>query len=164
MGSAVGRNLSATCAVCPGCPPASYRKASCCLESFCKKAALKKAVMSFQNTCSVFFRVFWLCHSADALRPRLSLNWCTFRKRGPKLQFFQSFAGFIHILPWQIKSTLINVIILLVLPGNAPFCKGFRVFCYFYSLDKPVQNIANFSMLLLPLSSRNGSKTRMSYY
>ena len=29
-------------------------------------------------------------------------------------------------LPWQIKSTLIIVLFLLILPGNALFCKGSR--------------------------------------
>nr|DAF24224.1 MAG TPA: hypothetical protein [Caudoviricetes sp.] len=32
-------------------------------------------------------------------------------------------------LPWQMKSTFIIVLFLLVLPRNALFCEGFRVSC-----------------------------------
>ena len=31
-----------------------------------------------------------------------------------------------QMLPWQINSTFIIILFLLVLPGNALFCKGFR--------------------------------------
>ena len=32
-------------------------------------------------------------------------------------------------VPWQMKRTLIIVLVLLVLPRNALFCKGFRGYC-----------------------------------
>ena len=42
---------------------------------------------------------------------------------------FKPFQTKVRVLPWQMKSTFIIVIILLNLPGNAPFCEVFRVFC-----------------------------------
>lgn len=63
-------------------------------------------------------------------------------------------------VPWQMKSTLIIVLFLLVLPRNALFCKGFRGFvkCVFWMASW--QNRARWSKLLRAVSSKVGSKTR----
>ena len=49
-------------------------------------------------------------------------------KQSQKVLENQEFPGFDSVLPWQMNSTFIIVLFLLVLPGNALFCKGFRVF------------------------------------
>ena len=62
------------------------------------------------------------------------------------------------MLPWQMKSTLIIVLFLLDLSRNAMFCKGFWDYGD-YALK--LQNVANQSrieQLLLPVSSKIGSK------
>lgn len=39
---------------------------------------------------------------------------------------FNAFQAKVQFLPWQMKSTLIIILFLLVLPRNALFCEGFR--------------------------------------
>ena len=67
-------------------------------------------------------------------------------------------------VPWQIKSTFIIVLVLLVLPRNALFCKGFRGFvkCVYWLTSW--QNRARWSKLLWAVSSKVGSKTGFGYY
>ena len=47
----------------------------------------------------------------------------------PKSLDFKPLQTKVRILPWQMKSTLIIVLFLLVLPRNALFCKGFWGYC-----------------------------------
>ena len=64
----------------------------------------------------------------------------------------------LQILPWQIKSTFIIVLVLLVLPRNALFCKSFRGYCDMLWNYRLWQIRARLSKLLLPVSSKIGSK------
>ena len=66
-----------------------------------------------------------------------------------------------QMLPWQMKSTFIIVIIYSFLPGNALFCEGFRVFVKYVLSLAAWQNTARWSKLLLPVSSKIGSKMKM---
>ena len=53
-------------------------------------------------------------------------------------------------LPWQMKSTFIIVLFLLVLPRNALFCEGFRVSCsLLWNYRKSGQNPASCYYLLV---------------
>ena len=61
-------------------------------------------------------------------------------------------------MPWQINSTFIIVLFLLVLPGNALFCKGFRGYCDMLWNYRLWQIRARLSKLLLPVSSKISSK------
>ena len=68
------------------------------------------------------------------------------------------------MLPWQMKSTFIIVINLLILPRNALLCEGFRGFvkCVYWLTSW--QNRARWSKLLWAVSSKVGSKTGFGYY
>ena len=57
-----------------------------------------------------------------------------------------------------MNSTFIIVLFLLVLPRNALFCKGFRASCGLLWNYRLWQIRAELSKLLLPVSSKNGSK------
>ena len=57
-------------------------------------------------------------------------------------------------LPWQMKSTFIIVLFLLVLPRNALFCEGFRVSCSLLWNYRLCQIRAEPCKLLLPVSSK----------
>ena len=61
-------------------------------------------------------------------------------------------------VPWQTKSTFIIILFLLVLPRNALFCKGFRGYCEMLWNYRLWQIRARLSKLLLPVSSKIGSK------
>lgn len=61
-------------------------------------------------------------------------------------------------VPWQMKSTLIIVLFLLVLPRNALFCKGFQGYGDMLWNYRLWQIRAELSKLLLPVSSKIGSK------
>ena len=67
-------------------------------------------------------------------------------------------------VPWQMKSILIIVLFLLVLPQNALVCKGFRGFVKCVIQVASWQNRARWSKVLLPVSSKVGSKTGQAYY
>ena len=58
-----------------------------------------------------------------------------------------------------MKSTLIIILFLLVLPRNALFCEGFRGYCDMLRNYRLWQIRARLSMLLLPVSSKISSKT-----
>jgi len=60
-----------------------------------------------------------------------------------------------------MKSTLIIVINLLDLPGNALFCEGFRGLIKYMFLLASWQNKARWSKLLRAVSSKIGSKTKV---
>ena len=64
-------------------------------------------------------------------------------------------------LPWQMKSTFIIVLFLLVLPQKALFCKGFRGYCDMLYNYRLWQIRARWSKLLLPVSSKISSKREM---
>ena len=55
---------------------------------------------------------------------------------------------------WQMKSTFIIILFLLVLPRNALFCKGFRGYCDMLWKCRLWQIRAELSRLLLPVSSK----------
>ena len=57
-----------------------------------------------------------------------------------------------------MKSTFIIILFLLVLPRNALFCEGFRGFCSLLWNYRLWQIRAELSKLLLPVSSKIGSK------
>ena len=64
----------------------------------------------------------------------------------------QSFVHLSRLLPWQMKSTFIIVLFLLDLPGNAQFCKEFRVFMVCSEMcecGKSEQNLASYYYLLV---------------
>ena len=61
-------------------------------------------------------------------------------------------------VPWQMKSTLIMFLFLLVLPRNALLCEGFRGFVKCVILLASWQNRARWSRLLRAVSSKVGSK------
>ena len=61
-------------------------------------------------------------------------------------------------VPWQMKSTFIIVLFLLVLPRNALFFEGFRVSCSLLWNYRLWQIRAEPCKLLLPVSSKVGSK------
>ena len=67
-------------------------------------------------------------------------------------------------VPWQMKSILIIVLFLLVLPRNALFCKGFKGFVKCVFLLNSWQNRARWSKLLRAVSSKVGSKMELAYY
>ena len=52
-----------------------------------------------------------------------------------------------QMLPWQMKSTFIIVLFLLVLPRNALFCKGFWLFCCDLVFALKLQIMANQSRI-----------------
>ena len=60
-----------------------------------------------------------------------------------------------------MKSTFIIVLFLLNLPGKALFCKGFWEFVKCVLHLSSWQNTARWSKLLLPASSKIGSKTKV---
>ena len=64
----------------------------------------------------------------------------------------------VRVLPWQMNNTFIIVLFLLDLPGNALFCEEFRVFVKCVLRLSSWQNTARWSKLLLPVSSKIGSK------
>ena len=66
-----------------------------------------------------------------------------------------------QMLPWHIKSTLIIILFLLVLPQNALFCKGFWDYGKMLWNYRLWQIRAELGMLLLPVSSKIGSKREM---
>ena len=61
-------------------------------------------------------------------------------------------------VPWQMKSTFIIVLFLLVLPRNALFFEGFRVSCSLLWNYRLCQIRAEPCKLLLPVSSKISSK------
>ena len=61
-------------------------------------------------------------------------------------------------VPWQMNNTFIIVLFLLDLPRNALFCKGFRVSCSLLWNYRLWRIGAELSKLLLPVSSKIGSK------
>ena len=65
------------------------------------------------------------------------------------------------MLPWQMKSTLIIVLFLLLLPRNALFCKGLWGYGKMLWNYRLWQNRAELSMLLLLVSSKISSKRKM---
>ena len=71
------------------------------------------------------------------------------------LAFWRSFQR----VPWQTNSIFIIVLFLLVLPQNALFCKGFRGYCDMLWNYRLWQIRARLSKLLLPVSSKVGSKS-----
>ena len=78
--------------------------------------------------------------------------------------YAQVYKGMIYSktgVPWQMKSTFIIVLIYSFLPGNALFCKGFLGFLKCVCRLASWQNTARWSKLLLPVSSKIGSKTRL---
>ena len=64
-------------------------------------------------------------------------------------------------VPWQMNSTFIIVLVLLDLPRNALFCKVFWGYCDMLRNYRLWQIRAEFSKLLLPVSSKIGSKTKI---
>ena len=67
-------------------------------------------------------------------------------------------------MPWQIKSIFIIVLFLLDLSQNALFCRNFRDYSEMPLNYRLWQIKAELSKLLLPVSSKIGSKTWLGYY
>ena len=78
----------------------------------------------------IFLQV-WLSRNIGKSLVNLRLK----HKKRLKTGLMRRYETFHHareILPWQIKSTFIIVLFLLVLPRNALFCEGFLGFFYLF--------------------------------
>ena len=64
-------------------------------------------------------------------------------------------------MPWQMNSIFIIVLVLLVLPRNALFCEEFRGFFVMLWNYRLWQIRARLSKLVLPVSSKISSKTKI---
>ena len=113
-------------------------------------------------------------HVASQTSSIFTCNTCT-KSRGLFSGYFSAAYAFRALIlltfgrsfqrvPWQMNSTFIIVLVLLDLPRNALFCKVFRGYCDMLWNYRLWQIRAELSKLLLPVSSKVGSKRGKGYY
>ena len=124
--------------------------------------------MQKSHKISLFKILQLFYHVASQTSSIFTCNTCT-KSRGLFSGYFSAAYAFRTLIlltfgrsfqrvPWQMNNTFIIVLFLLDLPRNALFCKGFRVSCSLLWNYRLWRIGAELSKLLLPVSSKIGSK------
>ena len=129
-------------------------------------------ILNMQKSHKISLFKIWqlFYHVASQTSSIFTCNTCT-KSRGLFSGYFSAAYAFRTLIlltfgrsfqrvPWQMNSIFIIVLVLLVLTGNALFCKGFWDLCSLLWNYGLWQIIAELGKLLLPVSSKIGSKTK----